>query len=97
MKSDVWKFKYGNVTNFGLDVIFPKIGEEIEVDSISFAWTSNNQPDNNVSYSIKVVEILDGQSPEVAIQYNNIFGEKSHINNTYLNNPKFEQEFSPGK
>jgi len=97
MKSDTWTFIYENVTNFGLDVIFPKIGEEIEVDSISFAWTFNNQPDNNVTYSIKVVEILDGQSPEDAIQHNNIFGEMDHINDTYINNPQFEQEFALGK
>ena len=96
-ESDAWTFKYGNLTNSELDVILPKIGEEIEGDSISFAWTYTNQSDNSLSYSIKVVEILNDQSPELAIQNNSIFGEKNNIKSTYINNPHFEHEFIPGK
>lgn len=96
-ESDVWSFKYGSPIGFQVEVIFPKVGEEIEGDSISFEWRSSIQADNSLYYSIKVVEMLSEQSPEDAVQENDVFWEKNQIKNTFLSNSDIDGEFAQGK
>ncbi|MBC8490366.1 MAG: hypothetical protein H8D45_30490 [Bacteroidetes bacterium] len=96
-ESDVWSFKYENPIGPQVEVIFPKVGEEIEGDSISFEWRCSMQADNSLSYSIKVVEILNGQSPEDAIQENDVFWKKNQIKSTFLSYSDIDGEFEHGK
>lgn len=94
-ESDVGRFKYNHEENSKLDLIFPKVGEEIEVDMISFEWFFNMQADN--TFSIKVVEVLNDQSPEAAIQENIALWEMNNIQQTKVNRPKTEPGFENGK
>ena len=97
-QSDVWSFKYENPLSPQVEVIFPKVGEEIEGDAVSFEWRCSNMlEDESIGYSIKVVEMLNGQSPENAIQENDVFGEKTNIKSTLLRYLETDKEFVQGK
>ena len=96
-ESDVWSFKYESPINPLVEVIFPKVGEEIEGDAVRFEWRCSMQADNSIYYSIKVVEMLNEQSPENAIQENDVFWEKTHIKSTLLRYSGTDKEFLQDK
>ncbi|MCD4665890.1 MAG: hypothetical protein K8R68_11525 [Bacteroidales bacterium] len=95
--SDAASFKISSIETPSVDIIFPKVGEEIEVDEVNFEWTYNAQADNTPSYSIKVVEVLDGQSPQYAMQENAAFWEMTGIQQTSIKYPETEKEFEANK
>ena len=71
------------------DKLDPKI-------SIVFSWMSS-KPQKDVSYSLRVVEVLVNQSPETAFKNNNAWFEKDNIHTPTLSYPKTAKQFEKGK
>ena len=80
-----------------IDVLFPKVGEEIDADAIILQWSYKKESDSNPTYSIKIVEVLEDQSPQTAIKENEAFWEGANILDTFLIFPETDKEFIPGK
>lgn len=80
-----------------IDVLFPKVGEEIDADGITLQWSYKKESDSSLTYSIKIVEVLEGQSPQSAIRKNEAFWEWANILCTFLIFPETDLEFTPGK
>jgi len=85
----------GNIT-----LISPADGEELlngdekEFHPIVFSWSPLP---NAKEYSLKIVEVLGNQSPQVAIKNNRPFFEKDGIRTNTFQYPASERKFEQGK
>ena len=94
-ESKVSSFIISSTKESELDVLFPTVGEEMDADAINFQWSYKKQSDSNPRYSIKIVEVLENQTPETAIRDNEIFfGNEGIKISEVLIQP--EQAFTPG-
>ncbi|HEY5535372.1 MAG TPA: hypothetical protein VIL99_10615, partial [Ignavibacteria bacterium] len=80
-----------------ISLISPNDGEEIDTKTlIIFTWVSAKlQKDDN--YNLRVVDIQEGQSSEVAIQRNNVWFEQLNIQGNTFKYPKTAKQFEEGK
>jgi hypothetical protein len=78
-----------------ITLISPSDGEEIDREApIAFTWT----PLSGVKdYTLHIIEIKGGQSPDAAMKENRLFFEKKGINSTLLQYPISEKKFDAGK
>lgn len=72
-------------------LISPSDGDSVSTSSpFSFSWSGSNSSVNN-SYTLKIVEVLNNQSPEQLIKQDNSFFRK---NNITINNFLYTQSFA---
>jgi hypothetical protein len=80
-----------------ISLISPNDGEELDPKiPIQFTWMST-QIRGDANYTLKIVEIREGQSPEVALQKNNVWFEQSNIKTPTFQYPKNARSFEVGK
>lgn len=73
-------------------LISPIDGEEINTRPI-FTWLHAVSPGTNVKYKIRIVEIKENQSPEIAMQINPIWFEEKDIMTKVFRYPLSAEEF----
>jgi hypothetical protein len=69
--SEVCSFYYGVNSNGMVPLSSPALDERVSVTKqLTFLWDrpANARPDQQVYYKLKIVRLLEGQSPEVALQ-----------------------------
>ena len=65
-------------------LLYPSNGLALQESFPSFSWTPSF-PNQGISYQIKLVEVLEGQTPEAAILANpNLFFQEDLSNNLFL-------------
>ncbi|MBN2537247.1 hypothetical protein JXB37_03110 [candidate division WOR-3 bacterium] len=77
-------------------LLSPRQGDSLELDPL-FAWTRPRNWTGGVSYRLRVVEILPGQSEEEALRSNPPWFEKSRIRGTSLRYPSSGRPLEKGK
>jgi len=78
-------------------VIFPADGEEIQIQSPTFTWLLAISQGMNAVFAIKIAEVTEGQTAEIAIQTNPAWFETDNIRTTIYRYPLAAREFEVGK
>ena len=78
-------------------LISPRDEEELRIDNPVFTWMHVKAPNSSISYSIKIVELKDNQSPDEAIKRNQAFFEKEGLSQQLFQYPSTASKFEAGK
>lgn len=78
-------------------LISPRNEEELNNDNPIFTWMHMKGPGSNQTYTLRIVEIKDDESPENAMLKNKAFFEKEGISQTLLQYPTSAPKFEEGK
>ena len=80
-----------------INLITPSDGEELDIQNqVTFTWM-NSKVERNPAYTLKIVEVLDKQTPEAAFERNKGWFEQSNIKTTVFQYPKSGKPFEDGK
>jgi len=78
-------------------LISPRDEEELRIDNPVFTWMHTKAPGSNQTYTIKIVELKESQSPDEAMKRNKAFFEKEGISPTLFQYPMSAPKFEAGK
>jgi hypothetical protein len=78
-------------------LISPRDEEELRIDNPVFTWMHTKAPGSNQTYTLRIVELKESQSPDEAIKRNKAFFEKEGISPTLFQYPASAPKFETGK
>ena len=78
-------------------LIAPGNDSELEIENPVFTWMHIKSPGSNQTYSLKIVELKGGESPENAMLRNKAFFEKEGIQTQMFQYPTSAPQFEDGK
>ncbi|HEY5123384.1 MAG TPA: hypothetical protein VIK14_06580 [Ignavibacteria bacterium] len=78
-------------------LISPRNEEELLMDNPVFTWMHTKAPGSNQTYTLKIVELKESQSPDEAMKRNKAFFEKEGISPTLFQYPASAPKFETGK
>jgi hypothetical protein len=78
-------------------LISPRDEEEIRIDNPVFTWMHTKAPGSNQTYTLRIVELKESQSPDEAMKRNKAFFEKEGISPSLFQYPASAPKFEAGK